>query len=367
MQAQDSISDYYIIGYYTTNPAKNGHFRRVKIALNSQSLDAKLDYRQGYYADKEFGKFTAVDKERQLEDALMLDDPITELSIAMEIDHFQLNRAEYFVPIVVKIPGRELALAKRGGAEHTLIDFVGEIKDMVGGTTVTNVRDFVNIKLSDATAAELAHRPIEYDTGFTLLPGKYMIKFLARDDETGRIGTFQTTFVIPNLNKEEKRVPISSVVLSSQRVDMKDAIYDAAKAKDREKEDAVNPLVQDGRKLLPSVTRVFAQNRDIYVYLQAYRPSAWSAAAGPTPDAAAHPEPEPLMAFVTLYSNGTEAFKTQPVAVSPNGATRLGVTPLSFKVSAAGLKPGQYDCQVTVLDPATAKANFWRAPIVITQ
>ena len=148
----------------------------------------------------------------------MLEDPITELSIAMEIDHFQLNRAEYFVPIVVKIPGRELALAKRGGAEHTLIDFVGEIKDLVGGTTVTNVRDNVNIKLSDATAAELAHRPIEYDTGFTLLPGKYMIKFLARDDETGRIGTYQTTFVIPNLNKEDKRVPISSVVLSSQRV-----------------------------------------------------------------------------------------------------------------------------------------------------
>ena len=86
----------------------------------------------------------------------MLEDPITELSIAMEIDHFQLNRAEYFVPIIVKIPGRELALAKRGGAEHTLIDFVGEIKDLVGGTTVTNVRDNVNIKLSDATAAELA-------------------------------------------------------------------------------------------------------------------------------------------------------------------------------------------------------------------
>ena len=54
----------------------------------------------------------------------MLGDPITELTIAMEINYFQLNRAEYFVPIVVKIPGRELALAKKGGAEHTLIDFV---------------------------------------------------------------------------------------------------------------------------------------------------------------------------------------------------------------------------------------------------
>jgi len=51
----------------------------------------------------------------------------------MEIDHFQLNRAEYFVPIIVKIPGRELALAKRGGAEHTLIDFVGESRTLSAG------------------------------------------------------------------------------------------------------------------------------------------------------------------------------------------------------------------------------------------
>src|ERR1700739_2949559 len=249
MQAQDAISDYYVIGYYTTNPARNGRFRRVKISLN-QTLEAKLDYRQGYYADKEFSKFTAVDKERQLEDALMLENPITELSIAMEIDHFQLNRAEYFVPIVVKIPGRELALAKRGGAEHTLIDFVGEIKDLVGGSTVSNVRDNVNIKLSDATAAELAHRPIEYDTGFTLLPGKYMIKFLARDDETGRIGTYQTTFIVPNLNKEDKRTPISSVVLSSQRVDLKDALFDVEKGARKQRDDVVNPLIENGKKLV---------------------------------------------------------------------------------------------------------------------
>ena len=355
-QAQQAISDYYVIGYYTTNAARDGKFRRVKISL-AQNVETKLDYRQGYYADKEFSKFTAVDKERQLEDALLLEDPITELSIAMEIDYFQLNRAEYFVPMVVKIPGRELALAKRGGAEHTLIDFVGEIKDMVGGMTVTNVRDHVNIKLSDATAAELAHRPIEYDTGFTLLPGRYMIKFLARDDETGRIGTFQTTFVIPNLNKEEKRIPISSVVLSSQRVELKQAIYDAAKAKERAREDTVNPLVQDGSKLIPSVTRVFSSGRNVYVYLQAYRPPAPGAAAGT----------QPLLAFVSLYAGGKEMYTTAPIAVEPNAATRLGVTPLSFDFGIQQLTAGPYECQVTVLDPATAKAAFWRAPIVIAR
>ena len=196
----------------------------------------------------------------------MLEDPITDLTIAMEIDYFQLNRAEYFVPIIVKIPGRELALAKRGGAEYTRIDFIGEIKDLVGGTTVQNVRDNMNIKLSDETAAELAKRPIEYDTGFTLLPGKYSIKFLARDDETGRIGTYPDDVRDSNLNKEEKRIPMSAVVLSSQRVDLKDAINDAEKAKDRAKENAVDPLVQDGKRFIPSVTRVFGTgHRDFCV------------------------------------------------------------------------------------------------------
>ena len=123
------------------------------------------------------------------------------------------------------------------------------------------MRDKVDVKLSDATAAELAKRPIEYDTGFTLLPGKYTIKFLARDAETGRIGTFQTTFMIPNLNKEEKRIPISSVVLSRQRVDTRDAIYNAVKEKS-ERRDAANPLVQNGQKLIPSVTRVFSKSRE---------------------------------------------------------------------------------------------------------
>jgi VWFA-related protein len=350
VQAQQAITNYYILEYYPTNTSLDGKFRHVKISVNPE-LTAKLDYRQGYYAGKEFAKFTTVDKERQLEDALMLGDPITDLTIAIEINYFQLNRAEYFVPIVVKIPGRELALAKRGGAEHTLIDFVGEVKDVYGGTTVTNVRDNVNIKLSDATAAELAKQPIEYEAGFTLLPGKYMIKFLARDDETGRIGTYQTTFVIPNLNKEEKRVPISSVVLSGQRVDLKNAIYNAAKAKDQDKEAMVNPLVQDGKKLIPSVTRVFSKGRDFYVYLQAYQQAAAAA--------------KPLVAFVSFYQGQTKVFETQPMAVTPGATSKLGTVPLSFSIGLNQLPAGQYDCQVTVLDPTEMKGTFWQAPIMV--
>jgi VWFA-related protein len=356
VQAQQAVTSYYIVEYYTTNPNLDGRFRKIKITVNDSN--AKLDYREGYYAGKEFNKFNAVDKERQLEDALMLGDPITELTIAMEINYFQLNRAEYFVPLVVKIPGRELVLAKRGGSDHTLIDFVGEIKDVVGGNTVTNIRDNVNIKLSDATAAELSKLPIEYDAGFTLLPGKYTIKFLARDDETGRIGTFQTNFTIPNLNKEVKKVPTSSVVLSSQRVDYKDALYNVVKGKEQDKQAAANPLVENGKKMIPSVTRVFSQGREFYVFLQAYEQDA-------APAAAQTPPARPMVAFVSFYKDQKKIYETQPIAVAPAMQSRLGTVPLSFTLRLNELPPGTYDCQVTVLDPTDSKGTFWQSQIAI--
>ena len=350
VQAQQSLGSYYILGYYTTNPAMDGRFRKVKIVLNPER-EAKLDYRQGYYAGKQFAKFTEADKERQLEDALMLGDPVTELSIAMEVNYFQLNRAEYFVPVVVKIPGSELALAKKHGAQHTLIDFLLEVKDDIGGSTVQNMRDNVNIKLSDQTAAELAKRPVEYDTGFTLLPGKYTMKFLARDDETGRIGTFQMSFVIPNLNKEVKRIATSSVVLSGQKVNLSDAIYNAANKKEQAKDAAANPLVIAGQKTIPSVTRVFSKSRDLFVYLQAYEQGVTAV--------------EPLTAFVSFYQGGVKVLETHPMEVKDALSNSLHTLPVRFTVGLGQLPPGEYECQVTVLNPAGGKSAFWQAPITV--
>ncbi len=305
-----------------------------------------MAYRQGYYADKEFAKFNDVDKERQLEEALMLENPVTDLTIAMEVNYFQLNRAEYFVPVTVKIPGSELALARRRGAAHTVIDFIGEMKDEFGNT-VQNVRDKVDIKLSDETAAQLGKRPIQYETGFTVLPGQYALKILARDAETGHVGTFQTTFVVPNLDREDKRVPISSVVLSSQRVPLGDALFNLQKTEAQ----AANPLVFEGQKLIPNVTRVFSRSRNLYVFLQAYERAATTT--------------QPLVGFVTFYRGEQKALETPPLMVTDGLESRSKAVPLRFSIPLDSLTPGRYDVQVTVVNPAGQKVTFWRAPVVV--
>jgi VWFA-related protein len=349
VQAEQAVTSYYILGYYSTHSALDGKFHRVKVSLRD-GVAGELAYRQGYFADKEFAKFTNADKERQLEEALMLDNPVTEITIAMEVNYFQLNRAEYFVPVAVKIPGSELALARRGGAQRTLIDFIGEVKDDYG-ITIQNVRDKLDIKLSDETAAQLARRPIQYQTGFTLLPGKYVIKFLARDAETGRIGTFQTAFTIPNLNREEQRLPTSSVVLGSQRVALGEALYNAQKNSSAAQ--AVDPLIYDGQKLIPSVTRVFDKSRDLFIYLQAYQRNATTT--------------EPMVAFVSFYRGDVKVYEAPPIAVTDGLDARSKAVPVRLTVPLGSLPIGRYDCQVSLLSPGSEKVAFSRTPIVVVQ
>jgi VWFA-related protein len=345
--AQRATSSYYILGYYPMNTTKDGKLRRVKITLKNP--DVKLSYREAYYADKEFAKFTSSDKERQLEEALMLDNPITELTIAMELNYFQLNRAEYFVPLAVKIPGSELVLAQKVGAERTVIDFIGEIRNEYG-TIIANIRDKVDFKLKGEAASALANSPVQYDSGYTLLPGNYIIKFLARNAETGRIGTYVREFVVPNLNKELLRLPTSSVVLSNQRVAMTDALYNAGKKKE-DKEQIANPLIEDGLKLLPSVTRVFSKSRELYVYLQAYERDATTM--------------QPLVAVVTFYKGTERVFETKPLTVTEGMDPKSKAVPLKLTIPLGTLANGEYLCQITVLDPTSQKAAFWQAPVRI--
>jgi VWFA-related protein len=350
VQAQKDIASYYIIGYYSTNEAQDGRFRRIKISVNDKTTAtkiAKLDYRQGYFAGKQFNKFSDSDKERQLAEALMLGDPVTDMSLALELDYFRLARDRYFVPLAVKIPGSEIELARHGGAESTRLDFIGQVKD-AKGTLVGNVRDNIEVKFKGETAQQLAKTTLQYDTAFTLAPGNYSVKFLARENETGKMGTFESKLVVPDLTGEQKYLPISSVVVGNQRERIENAIATAERDK---KLLAQHPLVQDGQKLIPSVTRVFRKDQNMYVYLEAYEPSADSA--------------QPVVATLSFYRGKVKAFETEPLQVADGLNPKTKALPLRFSVPLAKLPPGRYTCQVSVLDPTAQKFAFWRAPMVL--
>src|SRR5260221_9023382 len=101
---------------------------------------------------------------------MRLEDPIPEIPMAIEINYFQLAPAEYYVRVSVRMPGRELTRAVRGGAARADIDVLAEIKDLYG-VTIRNSKDLIQFRLDAAAASRVARRSIQYETGFTLLPG----------------------------------------------------------------------------------------------------------------------------------------------------------------------------------------------------
>ncbi len=347
-QAQEGVSSYYILGYYSTNPAMDGRYRRVKVQLESQP-QAKLDYRSGYFAAKDFKLYTSTDKERQLEDALMLGDPITDLTLALEVNYFRLGRDQYFVPVAVKVPGTEIELARKGGSESTVLDFIGQARDARGRIAGT-VRDSIEVKLKGDNVGQLVKRHIEYDSGFTLTPGEYSLKFLCRENATGKIGTFETKFTVPDLYGEQKYLRLSSVVWANQREPLSAAVGAAERNK---KLLANHPLVQEGYKLIPSITKVFRKDQDLYVFFQVYDPVADPAKKTPN-----------LRASVSFYRGKVRAFQSETVRMS-DPVQRGNLVGMHFEIPLASLTPGQYVCQLNVIDDLGKKFAFRRTPMVV--
>jgi len=342
---QKDINSYYILGYYSQNPAQDGKYRRISVRVASLPESAKLDYRSGYYASKVWGKMNSTDRERLLEDALTLGDPFTDLPLALEVDYFRVDRDKYFVPITARISGSAIDLSRK---DTTDLDFIGQIRDP-HGKLIGGVRDGIKLKFSEANASELGRRQIEYDTGVTLPPGDYTLKFLARENQNGKMGTFEMKFTIPDLSKQSA-VRMSSVVWSNQREALSASVGTAGTSK--RLLDA-HPLVENGQKLVPDITRVFRKDQKLYVYFEVYDPGL---EASPS-----------VTAELMMFRGKSKAFESAPLRVTKPRSGRPNTLAFEFQMPLANIPPGQYTCQVSVIDEHARKFGYARSPLVVMQ
>ncbi len=351
-QAQQDLRSYYILGYYSTNDAEDGKYRRITVKLTN-GLQAKLEHRPGYWASKTWQKMNGQDKERQLKEAISAGDPITDLPLALQIDYFRVSPTAYFVPVSVKIPGSVVALAARGGASVTQFDFLGQIQDETRAV-VGNVRDFIKIKLDEDKAAAAGRRSYQYNAGFTLEPGRYHMKFLVRENVTGKMGTFESRFTIPDLAADTSGLKMSSIVWSSQREPVKAAVGVAERISRREAE--ANPLIVGDEKLVPNITHVFRRSQNLYVTFDVYD-------AQPDP---ANSKARRVKVSLDLFNQkGAKAFEIGPLDEKDLAGTRPETVAVKIQVPLKDLTPGRYTCQFNVIDEVGRKFAFPRAPIVI--
>ncbi len=209
-QVQKDTSAYYAIGFHSSNPARDGKYRKLVVKIDRPGI--KLEYRPGYYAPADFKHSGKEDREQELQDELASDLPATDIAVYMDAMYFRLDANRYYMPVSLVVPGSQIPFVKGGDKDKATLDIIGAVIDEAK-RPVGRVRETVKLNLDASLQAR--QKNIQYNTSFNLPPGKYQIKFVVRENETGRMGSFIADVTLPDLKKAPLKM--SSIVLASQR------------------------------------------------------------------------------------------------------------------------------------------------------
>jgi VWFA-related protein len=343
---QQDTSAYYGIGFRSTDLRRDGRYRRLSIRVDRNNV--KLEYRPGYYAPADYQHSTREDRERELDEELASDLPATDVAVYMEAFYFQLDPTRYYVPVSLVVPGSQIPFVKNGDRDKATLDVIGQVKD-ANGRDMGDIRD--TVKLAVDQAQQVRNKNVQYSTGFTLPPGKFHLKFVVRENQSGRMGSFEADINVPDLRKAPLKM--SSVVLASQRIP-------AARR-------AESPLVHDGMQLVPNLPHVFLKDQHLYLLYEVYDPARAGAASGRpgSKHSGGAGAPVHVLTSIEFLQNGAKVYETPLVdATQLNEPARHAVA-FQFDVPLTGLKPGLYICQVNVIDDAGGSFTFPRTAVLV--
>src|SRR6202453_5066455 len=352
---QKDNGGYYLVGYNLGADVKHdGRWRAIRVKVNLPG--AHVRYRDGYYAPRDFQHLEKEDRDQQLADAINSDHPVVELPVAVQTGIFRLSATQSYVPIAAKIASSALDWAQKHNKQHAEFDFAVEVRAVPSSQIVAQLRDTITVNLDAEHFEQVRHSNLLYQGGVFLAPGNYRLKFVARENESGKIGTFEQNLVVPAAQPE--KVTLSSVLLSSQLVPIEKSSEVATKGQGVRAKITSSPLDMEGQRIVPSVTNYFTQGQTLYVFLQAYYPEK--------ADKNEPFDPNSLRAGLVFLRNGIQMNATPlipPAQVDPKTHTA------SFRISLPlqKLPTGRYTVQVITIAPGTQHSAFGRAYLALQQ
>ena len=361
-QVQKDTSAYYLLGFVSNHPLKDGRYRHLKVAVNR--ADLRLEYRSGYYTDRDFEHLNKADREQQLEDELSAQLSQVDVPLYAGAAYFRQDDSHYYLAVSLVIPGSQIPFVTEKDKDNATIDIIGQVLES-NKFPVGHLRD--TVKLAVDSTQQVRRKNVQYNTGFVLAPGSYHLKFVVRENQTGRMGAFEMNVQVPDLRKAPLKM--SSVVLSSLRTPV------AAKKGN------LNPLVRDQMETVPNITHVFTADQHLYLQYEVYEAAKGnnpaltpaSVAAGlPRQSFPAPKPPKPkdsvrILTSIEFLQAGVKVYESKPVVTNEVAAPERKAVVLQMDVPLQPLKPGLYLCQVNIIDDVSGTFAFPRFPLLIRE
>ena len=338
-QVERDTSAYYAIGFRSTNLVRDGKYRKLTIKVNRPGV--KLEYRPGYYAPADFKHSGHEDRERDLEEQLASDLPATDMAVYMDAMYFRLDENRFYVPVSLIVPGSQIPFVKGGDKDKATLDIIGSVIDEVK-RPIGHARETVKLNLDPSLQAR--QKNIQYTTSFDLPPGKYQMKFVVRENQTGRMGSFVAEINLPEMKKSPLKM--SSIVLASMRQPSK----------------KTSPLIRNGEEYVPNISHVFRQDQHLYLLYEIYSPAREKAAADAPKGTKAGID---LLSSLELIQGSTKVYETPMVQAKTINVEGRDAVAIELDVPLAGLKPGPYLCQLNVIDDAGGSFAFPRFAVLV--
>jgi VWFA-related protein len=328
-RVERDISSYYILGFASTNTRKDGRFRRLTVRVRNHA-GVKVQATEGYYAERDFAHTGNTDREALLQEQLATPIPVTDVPVYVTAGWFRTAEDKYYVPIAVAVAGGEVTQSP----DKTTVDVAGFIKDE-RGLQVGHIRDTLTVPPSSPGA--LAARQLVYQTGLTLPPGHFSVKIAVRENGDGRMGTFETPIVVPDLRRNPLQV--SSVLVGTQLKPVSNSR-------------STNPLAREGVELVPSLTHIVSREQALYFQYEVYDPTVKTGSLE-------------LRTSLAFYRGKVRVFETPLVERTHLDAADRHAAVFQFEVPAGSLTPGLYTCQVNIIDAVAGRFAFPRLQIYV--
>lgn len=355
-RVQKDTSAYYVLGFYSTNKVEDGRYRRLQVRVKRQ--DVRLEFRQGYYAPRDFQHFRQEDRDKQMADELASELPETDVPVYIGAAYFRLDASRYFIPVSLVIPGSQIPFTVDQEKDKASVDVIGLVRDEKG-FPIGSVRDTVKLNLD--ASQQVRRKNVQYNTGFILPRGVYHMKFVVRENQSGRLGSFETDVIVPDLGRAPLKM--SSIVLGNQRIPIAG------------KKEGPNPLQQDGMELVQNVMHVFRTDQHLYLQYEVYDPGkrkeppptppAAGAAGGAQPQKSGRAAEMRVLTSLEFLQGNKKLYETKPLeATELTDASRKAVI-FQIELPLDSFPPGLYTCQVNVVDDGSGSFAFPRTVLLI--
>lgn len=324
---------YYLLGYQPTNKARDGRFRKIKLEVKRKNLTVRA--RKGYYAPLEGAapKTANSDKDKRA----VPTDPAFQQAVdsPYEVDDIPLRMTAYVFDETLLGKARVLVVADVDVRQFAFQENEGRLTDNLEFLLVAAHRETgeyfrydqkVDMKLLPETRQKLNRTWFSIVRDFELAPGGYQAKIVARDKNSGKIGSLVHEFEVPDL----AQLRISTPVIS-------DTLQPGAESSQAPPRPA--PLA---RRAFPSGATLFCQ----YEVFGAEKEKATGM-------------PKVSAGLVIRKSDGAVLTQMAPTLINPTSLgklSRLVGTPLE------GATAGEYELVLTLRDEISGKTLEVKEP-----